>query len=40
MYKAVVNGEKINERTEVLVLLKQKKLEKKNESLSNMDVTI
>ena len=32
--------EKVNERTEVFVLLKQKKLEQKNESPTNMDVTI
>ena len=29
IYKTVVNREKINERTEVLVLLKHKKLEQK-----------
>ena len=42
IYKSVVNRKKINERTEVFVLLKQKKLEqkKKNESLTNMDVTL
>jgi len=40
IYKTVVNREKINERSEVFVSLKQKKLEPKNESLTNMDVTI
>ena len=33
-------GKKINERTEVFLLLKQKSLSKKNESSTNMDVTI
>ena len=40
VYETVVNRDKINERTEVFVLLKQKKLEQKNESSANMDVTI
>ena len=31
-YKTVVNREKINEQTEVFVLLKQKNLEQKNKS--------
>ena len=39
IYETVVNREKVDERTEVFVLLKQKKLEQKNESLINMDVT-
>jgi len=40
IYKTVVNTEKVNERTKVFVTLKQKKLEQKNEALTNMDVTI
>ena len=41
IYKTVVNRAKtLNERIEVFVLLKQKKLEQKNESLTNMDITI
>jgi len=40
IYKTVVNREKINERTDVFVLLKHKKFDQKNESLTNMDVTI
>jgi len=39
IYETVVNREKVNERTEVFVLLKQKKLEQKNESSTNMDAT-
>jgi len=38
--KSLVNREKINERTEVFVVLKQNKLEQKNESSTDMDVTI
>jgi len=33
-------GKKVNERTEVFVLLKQKKFEQENESLTNMDAII
>jgi len=39
-YKTDVNRIKVNERTEVFALLKQKSLSKKNESSTNMDVTI
>jgi len=40
VYKIVVNREEINERTKVFVFLKQTKVKQKNESLTNMDVTI
>jgi len=40
MYKTVVNREKIIERTEVFLLLKQRKFEQKNELSTNMDVTV
>jgi len=39
-YKIVVNREKINERSEAFVLLKQKKFEQKKEPLTNVDVAI
>jgi len=41
IHETVVDREKVNERTEVFVLLKQKKLEQKeNASSTNMDATI
>ena len=38
--KNVVNKENINERIEVFILMTQKSLSRKNESLTNTDVTI
>jgi len=35
MYETVVNGEIVNERTEVVVLLKQKRLEQKEKRIVN-----
>ena len=40
IYETAVDREKVSERTEVFVFLKQKKHEQKNESSPNMDVTI